>query len=176
MKFIETELKGAFIIELDKISDERGFFARYWDEEIFKSKNLNSKIVHCNISFNSKRGTLRGIHYQTHPYEEVKLIRCTKGRAYEVLLDLRPKSETYKQWYAFELSQDDYKLLYVPKGIGLGMQTLKDNTELFYQMSEKYMPEYASGIRYDDPTFKIMWPLNVSVISEKDSSFKLFKE
>lgn len=176
MKFIETDLKGAFTIELDKISDERGFFARCWDEEIFRSRNLNSKIVHCNISFNKKRGTLRGIHYQTRPYQEVKLVRCTKGRSYEVLLDLRPKSKTYKQWCTVELCQDDYKLLYVPEGFGLGMQTLENNTELFYLMSEKYMPEYTRGIRYDDPSFKIKWPLKISVISEKDSSFKLFKD
>lgn len=176
MKFIKTKLAGAFIIEMEKTEDERGFFARAWDEEIFRQQNLNAKIVQCNVSFNKKSGTLRGLHYQDSPYEEAKLVRCTKGRAYEVLLDLRPKSATYKQWQQIELSHDSYKMLYVPEGFALGFQTLEDNTELFYQMSEKYVPEYSRGIRYDDPSFKITWPLKVQTISKRDLSFEQFRD
>ena len=176
MKFIETKLNGAFIIELEKIVDERGFFTRAWDIETFRKQNLTTKIVQCNISFNKIKGTLRGLHYQTLPHEEVKFVRCTKGRVCEILLDLRPKSKTYKHWEAVELNQNDYKMLYVPEGFALGLQTLEDNTELFYQMSEKYAPEYSRGIRYDDPSFKIKWPLKVEVISKRDLSFELFRD
>ena len=158
------------------MEDDRGFFARAWDDKIFKQQNLNVKIVQCNISFNKKKGTIRGLHYQDSPYKEIKLVRCTKGRAYEVLLDLRPKSETYKQWQEVELSHDNYKMLYVPEGFALGFQTLEDNTELFYQMSEKYVPECAKGIRYDDSIFKITWPLKVQAISKRDLSFEPFKD
>jgi len=176
LKFKETKLKDVFIVELEKTEDERGFFARSWDNEIFKQQNLNTKIVQCNISFNKKKGTLRGLHYQVFPYEETKIVRCTRGSVYEVVLDLRIKSKTYKQWQSIELSQDDYKMLYVPEGFALGFQTLKDNTELFYQMSEKYVPKSSRGIHYEDPEFKIEWPLKVQVISERDMSFELFKE
>ena len=176
MKFKESRLKDVFIIELEKIEDERGFFARSWDYEIFKQHNLSPEIVQCSISFNKKKGTLRGLHYQSSPYEETKIVRCTKGRVYEVVLDLRKKSKTYKHWQSIELNQDDYKILYVPEGFALGFQTLKDNTELFYQMSKKYMPEFSRGIHYKDPEFKIEWPQKVKVISERDMSFELFKE
>lgn len=176
LKFTETKLKGSFIIELEKIEDERGFFTRAWDSEIFKNQNLDSKIIQCNISFNKKRGTLRGLHYQASPYEEVKIVRCTRGKVYEVLLDLRKESKTYKEWVSIELEQDDYKILYIPKGFALGFQTLTDNVELFYQMSQKYMAEYSRGIRYDDPSFNIDWPVNIEVISKRDQSFDLFKD
>ncbi len=170
------ELKGAYIIEIEKIEDERGFFGRIWDEDTFKKMNLSTKIIQCNISFNTKKGTLRGIHYQAYPYEEVKIIRCTKGRVYEILVDLRPTSNTFKQWRAIELNQNDSKLLYVPEGFGLGMQTLEDNTELVYLMSQKFMPEFSRGIKFDDLTFKFKWPLDVSIISKKDLSFDLFND
>ena len=176
MIFEELKLKGVFKIQLEKIEDERGFFSRCWDKNEFEKYGLNSKIIQCNISFNEKKGTLRGLHYQSKPYEEAKLIHCTRGKIYEVILDLRKESKTYKQWESIELSQSDYNLLYVPEGFALGFQTLEDNTELFYQMSEKYVPESARGINYKDPKFHINWPLEVQTISKRDSSFEFFKE
>jgi dTDP-4-dehydrorhamnose 3,5-epimerase len=174
--FKELKLKGIFKIQLEKIEDERGFFARCWDKNEFEKYGLNTNIIQCNISFNKNKGTLRGLHYQTFPYEEAKLIRCTRGKIYEVMLDLRKESKTYKQWESIELSPSDYSLLYVPEGFALGFQTLEDNTELFYQMSEQYVPEFARGINYKDPKFNIDWPLEVQTISKRDSSFELFKE
>jgi len=172
MIFTETKLKGAFIIEPEKLEDERGFFARTWDQKIFEEHGLNPKLVQCNISFNKKKGTLRGMHYQIAPYEEAKLIRCIKGKIFDVLIDLRPKSATFMKWVGFEQSAEDYRMLYVPEGFALGFQTLEDNTEVFYQMSQVHMPEYTRGIRWDDTTFKISWPLKPSVISKKDLSYQ----
>jgi len=176
MIFSETKLKGAFLIDLEKLEDERGFFGRAWDKKIFEDHNLNSNLAQCNISFNKKKGTIRGMHYQLPPYAEAKLVRCTKGSVFEVMVDLRKNSNTYKQWQGIELNSDDYKMLYAPEGFALGFQTLQENTELFYQMSQFYMPEHARGFRWDDPTFKISWPMDVTTISEKDLSFKLFND
>ncbi len=175
MIFTKTNLEGVFIIEPEKNEDERGFFARVWDQEIFEERKLNPKMVQCNISFNKKRGTIRGMHYQISPYEEAKLVRCTKGSVFEVMIDLRPKSNSFKNWMSVELSSENYKMIYVPEGFALGFQTLEDDTELHYQMSQKYMPEYARGIRWDDEIFKISWPLKPTVISKKDSSYNAFK-
>jgi len=174
MNFIELEFKGSYIVEPKKIEDERGFFARSWDKKIFEEKGLNSNLVQCNISFNKKKGTLRGIHYQIHPYAEAKLIRCTRGRVFEVLIDLRKTSKTFKKWIGIELNSNNHTMLYVPEGFALGMQTLEDNTELFYQMSQVYMPQYAKGIRWDDRTFNISWPEKITVISKKDLSYTDF--
>ena len=174
MKFIETKLKGSFVIELEKNIDIRGFFARSWDADIFEEHGINPKIVQCNISFNKKKGTLRGLHYQVQPYEEAKLVRCTRGRIFEIFIDLRPESSTFKQWESIELTDDNYKMLYVPEGFALGFQTLENNSELFYQMSQKYVPEASRGIRWDDPRFDIKWPLKITTISEKDKSWKLY--
>jgi len=171
MIFEELEFEGVFKIDLEKIEDDRGFFARSWDFKIFKEKGLNEKLMQCNISFNHKKGTLRGIHYQLHPYAEAKLVRCTRGKVFEVLVDLRKNSDTYSQWLGIELT-DDHKMIYIPEGFGLGMQTLVDDTELFYQMSGEYAPDYARGIKWDDPKLKINWPINPSVISERDSNFE----
>lgn len=174
MIFKGTKLKGAFIIELEKQKDERGFFARTWDKEKLQKHRLNSQLVQCNISFNKKKGTLRGMHYQIKPYEEAKLVRCTKGSIYDVIIDLRPRSKTFREWLAVKLSQKNYKSLYIPEGFAHGFQTLEDNTEVFYQMSEVYAPSYARGIRWDDPAFKISWPLKHMIISKKDQSYLLF--
>ena len=171
MIFTETKLKGAYIIEPEKIEDERGFFARTWDQKKFSELGLNSKIVQCNISFNKKKGTLRGLHYQIAPYEEAKLVRCTQGKVFQVMVDLRPDSKTLHQWIGFELSAKNHKMLYVPEGFALGLQTLENNCELFYQMSQIYMPECARGIRWDEPTLRISWPLKPTVISKKDLSY-----
>jgi len=172
MKLNETKLKGAYVIEIEKLQDERGFFARTWDKELFKSNGLNSDLVLCNISFNKKKGTIRGLHYQTPPYEETKLVRCTHGKVFEVMVDMRKNSETFLQWDSIELDSRDYKMLFVPEGFALGLQTLEDNTEVFYQMSQLYKPEYFKGIIWNDKTLKISWPLKPSVISEKDSNLK----
>lgn len=176
MIFSETKFKGAFIIELEKQEDERGFFARTWDKKKFEEHGLNSKLTQCNVSFNKKRGTLRGMHYQISPYEEAKLIRCTKGRIFDAIIDLRPESTTFKQWLGNEISDKDYKMLYVPEGFAHGFQTLEDNTEVFYQMSETYMPDYARGISWDDDTFRIKWPISPIIISKKDCIYPSFKE
>lgn len=175
MIFTETTLSGSFIIEPEKIEDERGFFARSWDQKIFEERGLNNGILQCNISFNKKKGTLRGMHYQISPYEEAKLVRCTKGRAFEVMIDLRSGSKTYGKWLGVEISAEDYKMLYVPKGFALGFQTLEDNTEIFYQMSEIYMPAFSRGIRWDDPSLNISWPMKPTVISKKDLSHPFIK-
>ncbi|MDH4128864.1 MAG: dTDP-4-dehydrorhamnose 3,5-epimerase [Spirochaetota bacterium] len=171
MKFIETPLKGAFIIELDEIKDDRGFFARSWCKKEFKDLGLNPKLVQCSISFNKKKGTLRGMHFQVKPHEEAKLIRCTMGKLYDVIIDLRPNSKTYKQWFSIELSQDNRKMLYIPEAFAHGFQTLTDNTEIFYQMSQFFHEESASGVSWDDPTFNILWPIKEIIISDKDKAY-----
>ena len=174
MMFIETKFNGVFLIEPKKLEDERGFFARIWDKKIFESKGLNSKINQCSTSFNNKKGTFRGMHYQDSPYEEDKLVRCTKGAIFDVIVDLRPSSSTYKQWIGFELSEKNQKIVYLPKGIAHGFQTLTDNTEIFYQISQEFMPDYSRGFRWNDPTFKIKWPLPSQSISKKDQAWKDF--
>jgi len=169
--FKETKLKGAYIIEIEPIQDVRGFFARSFCQEEFMEHGLNKSIVQCNMSFNKKRGTLRGMHYQVAPHEEAKLVRCTKGSVYDVIIDLRPASPTYCQWVSVELSAENHRMLYIPEGFAHGFQTLEDNTEVFYQMSEFYHPESARGVRWDDPAFGIEWPVAVNMISLKDISY-----
>jgi dTDP-4-dehydrorhamnose 3,5-epimerase len=176
MIFNKTEFNGVYIIELEKKTDERGFFARAWDKKKFEEHGLNSKLIQCNISFNKKKGILRGMHYQIAPYEEAKLIRCTKGKIFDVVIDLRSKSNTFKQWFGIEISDENYKMLYVPEGFAHGFQTLEDNTEVFYQMSEMYMPDYVRGVRYNDEIFNIGWPITPTIISEKDRIYPSFKE
>ena len=174
MIFTETRLKGAYIIEPEKFEDERGFFARTFCRREFESHGLNPNVVQCNISYNKKKGTLRGMHYQIAPFEEAKLVRCTKGAIYDVIIDLRPTSSTYCQWISEELTEDNYRMLYVPEGFAHGFLTLSEDAEVFYQMSEFYMPEYARGIRWNDPSFNISWPIDVAVISEKDKTLPDF--
>ena len=174
MIFTKLELQGAYIIEPEKLEDERGFFARAWDSTIFNSHGLNPKLVQCNISFSKEKGTLRGMHYQTLPYEEAKLIRCTKGKIYDVIVDLRPTSTSYTKWLGVELSVDDYKMIYVPEGFAHGFQTLVNNTEVFYQISQVYNSLHEQGIRWDDPIFNIKWPIATKIISSKDLNWKLF--
>ena len=170
MKFTETKLKGAYVIEVEPIADERGFFARSWCQKEFAEHGLNPNLVQCNISFNLKKGTLRGMHYQAKPYQEAKLIRCTRGAIYQVVIDIRPDSVTFKQWVAVELTAENRKMLYVPKGMASGFQTLMDNTEVFYQMAEFYYPESAKVVRWDNPAFEIEWPIEMKIISDKDNS------
>jgi len=170
MIFSETKLKGAYIIEIEKQEDERGFFARTWDAKKFEELGLNPKLVQCSISFNKKKGTLRGMHYQIPPHEEVKLIRCTKGKIFDVIIDLRTNSKKDESWIGIELTSDNYKMLYVPEGFAHGFQTLEDNTEVFYQMSEFYNSSHARNIKWNDVEYRIKWPLNPTVLSKNDSS------
>jgi dTDP-4-dehydrorhamnose 3,5-epimerase len=172
MIFTETVLEGAFIIEPERIVDERGFFARSWCQREFKEHGLEENVLQCNISYNKKRGTLRGMHYQMPPFAETKLVRCTRGALYDVIVDLRPDSKTFLKWIAEKLTADNLKMLYVPKGFAHGFQTLEDDTEVFYQMSQIYAPEYSHGVRWDDPLFSIVWPDAERTISSKDQQYK----
>jgi dTDP-4-dehydrorhamnose 3,5-epimerase len=169
MKFTETELKGAFIINVERLEDERGFFARTWCRQEFETHGLNPGLAQCNISYNRKRGTLRGMHYQAAPHEEAKLVRCTRGAIYDVIIDLRPGSQTFKRWAGLELNEHNRRMLYIPEGFAHGFLTLRDDTEVFYQMSVPYSAEHARGVRWNDPAFGIQWPEEVSIISDKDS-------
>jgi dTDP-4-dehydrorhamnose 3,5-epimerase len=173
MKFSETKLKGAFIVTPDLIEDERGFFARAFCGREFEERGLNTNIAQCNISFNKTKGTLRGMHYQAKPHTEVKLVRCTAGAIYDVIIDLRRESPTLRQWSGVELSAESHRLLYIPEGFAHGFQTLTDNAELIYQHSAFHSPEYAQGFKFDDPFFAINWPLPVGMISAKDLSYPL---
>ena len=174
MKFTETILKGAFIIELERLEDERGFFARTFCRREFLARSLNPNIVQCNVSYNKKKGTIRGMHYQLPPFTEAKLVSCIKGSIYDVIIDLRMNSSSFRQWVALELSDETNRMLYIPEGFAHGFQTLQDDTAVFYQMSEFYSPEHAKGVRYDDPAFGIKWPLTNPVISIKDRSYTDF--
>ena len=175
MIFKETKLKGAFIIEMEPIKDMRGFFARAWCKKEFEEHGLKPYLVQANITFSRKKGTLRGMHYQVAPYQEAKLVRCLKGALFDVIIDLRPDSPTYREWIDIELAEDNYKALYVPEGFAHGYQTLKDNTEVFYQVSQFYCPDSERGIRWNDPAFGIKWPqAQELVISEKDENWPYF--
>ncbi len=175
MIFIQTQLEDAFVIEPERLSDERGFFARTWCKKEFIQHGLNPDWVQCNISFNLKKGTLRGMHHQAAPHEEAKLVRCTAGAIYDVIIDLRPSSPTFKKWLGIELTSENRKMLYVPEGFSHGFLTLEDNTEIFYQMSRYYAPDSSRGIRWNDPLFNIQWPNEISVISERDKSYPDFR-
>ena len=168
MIFSETRLKGAFIVEPERLYDERGFFARTFCAEEFVANGLNPRFVQCNISFSERRGTLRGMHYQVAPHEEAKLVRCTMGAIYDVIVDLRPASSTFRQWIGVELTSENRRMLHVPEGFAHGFLTLQDNTEVLYQMSEFYHPESARGIRWDDRSLAIDWPSEVRLVSERD--------
>lgn len=172
MFFRETNLKGAFIIQPEERGDSRGFFARTWCQKEFKEQGLNWQIVQCNISFSKKKGTLRGMHYQAKPFEEAKLVRCTRGAIYDVMIDLRPDSPTFKQHVAVKLTANNHKMVYVPEGFAHGFQTLEDNTEVFYQMSCEYAPEYSRGVRWNDPAFSIEWPVKNPIILDRDNSYR----
>ncbi len=171
MLFTETNLKNAYIVDLEPHMDERGFFARAWCAQEFEALGLNSRLVQCNISFNKKRGTLRGMHYQIEPYPEVKMVRCTMGAIYDVIIDLRPDSATFQAWYSIELSAENHRAIYIPAGFAHGFQTLTETSEVFYQMSEFFHPECARGVRWNDPAFKILWPDDIRSISLRDQEY-----
>jgi len=176
MQFTATKLAGAFIIDLELRGDNRGFFARTFCAKEFAAYNLKPTVAQCNLSFNYKKGTLRGMHYQIAPATENKLIRCTKGAIYDVIIDMRPESPTYLSHIGVELTADNHRALYVPEMFAHGYQTLTDGAEVAYQVSEFYTPGYERGLRYDDPAFDIDWPLPISEISEKDAGWPLLFE
>lgn len=175
MLFNETELKGAFIVDLEQRADNRGFFARTWCQHEFEQQGMVARIVQANMSYNIHKGTLRGMHFQNAPYMETKLVRAVRGAIYDVIIDLRADSPTYKRWIGVELTADNRRALFVPEGFGHGFQTLTDDADVMYQVSEFYTPGAEGGLRYNDPAFDIQWPLPVSVISDKDASWADFQ-
>jgi dTDP-4-dehydrorhamnose 3,5-epimerase len=175
MRFLPTSLPGVVVVEPEPRADDRGFFARAWCRDEFAAHGLTANWVQCNVSFNHRGGTLRGMHWQAAPHEEVKLVRCTAGAAYDVILDLRPTSPAFKQWVSVEITAANRRAVYIPAGCAHGYQTLGDATELFYQMSEFYRPEAARGARWDDPAFGIVWPpCDARIIAPRDLSFPDF--
>jgi len=171
MKFTETKLKDAYIIEPEPIEDQRGFFARTFCQNEFAEHNLVTQFVQCNVSFNYLQATVRGMHFQAEPYPEIKLVRCIRGAIFDVIVDLRSDSETYLQWIGVELSAENYKMLYIPAGFAHGFQTLCNNSEVLYQMSEFYHSDCARGVRWNDEAINVKWPQPITVISDKDQAF-----
>ena len=163
------------MIDPERLEDERGFFARTWCRREFKAHGLTSELAQCNISFNKRKGTLRGMHYQTAPHAEARLVRCTAGAVYDVIVDLRPASVSFKRWFSIELTADNHRMLYIPEGLAHGFLTLCDDTEVFYQMSEFYTPEFARGVRWNDPAFGIEWPEKIQVMAERDRLYPDFQ-
>jgi dTDP-4-dehydrorhamnose 3,5-epimerase len=174
MIFQETKISGVFEVHPERKPDERGFFARTWCQKEFAEHGLDSRLVQCSLSYNTHKGTLRGMHYQAAPFAETKVVRCTQGAIYDVVLDLRPESATFKGWTSVVLTAENRDMIYIPTGCAHGFLTLQDATEVFYQMSEFYNPESARGVRWDDPEFRIVWPEKVSVISERDRTYPDF--
>ena len=174
MIFTETKLAGAFVIELERREDQRGFFARIFCQQEFEAHGLKTQVVQCNVSFNKRKGTLRGMHYQAAPFAEAKLVRCTSGSIYDVIIDLRPASATFKQYFAVELSAENGRMLYIPEDFAHGFQTLRDDTEVSYHMAERYSAEHARGVRWNDPAFGIEWPEGERIIIERDQNYPNF--
>ena len=175
MIFTETELPGAFVIDVDPREDERGFFARAWCEREFEDHGLSTRVVQCNLAYNRVKSTLRGLHYQAAPHAEVKLVRCTRGAVYDVIVDLRTDSPTFRRWIGVELTAENRRLLYIPEGFAHGYQTLEDGTETYYQVSAFHEPAAERGVRWNDPTFAIAWPpAERRVISAKDEAWPDF--
>jgi dTDP-4-dehydrorhamnose 3,5-epimerase len=177
VKLVETPLPGAWVVEPERIGDERGWFARTFDAAIFADHGLDPAVVQANASFNAQRGTLRGMHYQREPHGEPKLVRCVRGRIYDVAVDLRPGSPAYCRWHAVELGADDGRAFFLPRGIAHGFQTLTDDCEIHYLMGAPYVPEAAAGVRWDDPAFAIAWPDpgGERTIADKDLAFPDFE-
>lgn len=176
MIFSETKLKGAFIIDIDRKEDERGYFARAFCQKEFREHGLQSVIAQANVASNARRGTLRGMHFQYPPAAESKLVRCTRGAIFDIIVDLRPESPTYLEHISVELDEDNMRALYVPERFAHGYQVLRDNTDTSYQVGEFYTPTAEGGLRYDDPRLELKWPLEVSVISSKDQAFRPLRE
>ncbi len=177
MRFGETPLPGVWTIEIDPLGDERGWFARTFDAEAFAARGLGPDVVQCNASFNARRGTIRGMHYQAEPHAEPKLVRCVRGVSFDVAVDLRAYSPTYCAWHGVELSAENHRALYLPPGVAHGYQTLSDRCEVFYQMGHRHVPEATRGVRWDDPAFAIEWPAVIGelTISERDRTYPDFR-
>jgi dTDP-4-dehydrorhamnose 3,5-epimerase len=177
MRFIETHLPGAWVIELEKLGDERGWFARTFDADEFRARGLNTAVVQCNASHNARRGTVRGMHYQAEPHSESKLVRCVRGAIFDVAVDLRANSPARCGWHAVELSAENRRAFYIPAGLAHGFQTLTDDSEVLYQMGHHYVPDAARGVRWDDPAFGIEWPEpgGERTIAQKDLAYKDFQ-
>lgn len=171
MKILETRIRSVLEIQIDPRADDRGFFARTFDTQIFKDLGINHEWPQCNVSFNARSGTLRGMHFQNPPFAEPKLVRCTRGRAFDVAIDLRPGSDTLHQWAAVELDVERHNAIYIPAGFAHGFLTLTDDTELFYHMGASYVPDAASGVRWNDPAFAIEWPFPPAHMSERDACY-----
>jgi dTDP-4-dehydrorhamnose 3,5-epimerase len=170
--FTETELDGAYIVDLEPREDDRGFFARAWCANEFAERGLSTELVQSNLAFNRRQGTLRGMHFQREPHAEVKLVRCTRGAVYDAIIDLRSGSQTYMRWIGIELTDENRRALYVPEGFAHGYQTLVDDTEIFYQVSEFYSPDFEDGVRWNDPAFGIRWPDPATpLLSSKDAAW-----
>lgn len=176
MNFKQLNLKGAYLITPQRYIDERGFFARVWCKDEFSKHGLEPVIEQCSISFNPRKGTLRGMHYQIPPHEETKLVRCTMGSIYDVIVDLRSDSKTYMNWIGIDLTSSNRNMLYIPKGFAHGFCTMEDNSEILYQMSDKYVPDSAKGFRWNDPAFGIKWPNLNFTLSERDANFTDYKK
>ncbi|HST51630.1 MAG TPA: dTDP-4-dehydrorhamnose 3,5-epimerase [Pyrinomonadaceae bacterium] len=173
--FTETGLRGAFVVEPERFDDERGFFARSFSDREFEAHGINPRLIECNISYNRRRHTLRGMHYQAAPHAQAKLVRCTRGAVFDVIIDLRPASPTFRRWLGLELTAENPRQLYVPEGFAHGFQTLKDDTEIFYQMSARYEPSSGRGVRWDDPAFGIEWPEAVErIMAARDREYPDF--
>lgn len=177
MRFFQTPLNGAWVVDLDLLGDERGWFARTFDAEEFAARGLNPAVVQCNASFNARAGTLRGMHYQAEPHGESKLVRCVRGAIFDVAVDLRAGSPTFRGWHGVELSAENRLALYIPPGLAHGFQTLTDGAEVLYQMGQHYVPEAARGVRWDDPAFAIEWPApdGERIVSERDRSYEDYR-
>lgn len=173
MMFESTKLAGIYIVTLNKKEDSRGFFARSWCREEFSNRGLSGEIMQCNISYNYHKGTLRGLHYQSEPYEEAKYVRCVKGRIFDVVVDIRRESATYLNWLAIELDEKIYNSIYISPGFAHGFQTLAENTEVHYQMSQFFVPNSGKGLRWNDPKLSIEWPIKDPILSERDKSHPL---
>ena len=174
MIFAETPLRDAFLINIERLEDERGFFARCWCRREFAEHGLHSSPVQCSTSFTKAKGTLRGMHYQIKPCQETKLVRCTKGSIYDVIVDIRPDSPTYKGWFGTVLSADNRVSVYAPEGFAHGFLTLENDVEVFYQISEYYSAEHSRGFRWNDPSFAIQWPIDISLMSQRDRTYPDF--
>lgn len=173
MIYEPTPLAGAFVLSLERLEDERGFFARTFCQREFTARGMNPSVSQCNLSWNRRRGTLRGLHYQAAPHPEAKVVRCIRGAIWDVIVDLRPDAPTHLQWHAIELTAENRLALYVPEDFAHGFQTLADDTEVLYQMSESYFPELARGLRWNDPKLAISWPLPSPIVSDRDKSYEL---
>lgn len=171
MKFIDTSLPGTYLIEPERLEDERGFFARTFCRDEFAARGLRQVHVQCSISFNARRGTLRGMHFQLPPRPEAKLVSCTRGTIYDVVIDLRETSPTCRQWFATELGAENRRMLYIPEGCAHGFQTLEDNCEVHYRISEMHDPDLARGVRWNDPAFAVRWPIDLPILSLRDANF-----